>query len=176
MDRIVEQRYPMPQFVPLSQIVNNWTNVPDRAYPEQVKINEKLPFVLRGSDGKAIGSSIASPGTLVKPVSLRGSTLVVASLANQSMRSEISVEKTDFKQQVEKRYNDFILNMTNRVRQQREKAKVALLAKPETLAALTGGSAASFGPTDDPRLVPVKASLSKGEVKAFNLDEAVGFR
>ena len=176
IDRIVEQRYPLPQFVPLGQIVNNWTNVPARAFPDQIAIKERVPFVLRGPGGKAIGSSLAAPGTLVKPVSLNGQTLVIASLANPNMRTEISVEKTDFKQKVEGRYNDFILAMTNRVRSQREKAKQALLAKPETLAALTGGTEASFGANDDPRLVPVKASLSKGDTKAFTLEEAVGFR
>ncbi|MBL9152446.1 MAG: hypothetical protein JNK37_08180 [Verrucomicrobiales bacterium] len=178
IDRLVEQRYPLPQFVPLSQIVNNWTSVPQRAFPDQIAIQQNVPFVLRGPDGRPIGSSVAVPGTLVKPVSLNGQTLIIASLANPAMRSEIALDQTDFKQRVETRYNDFIVSMTNRIRNQRERAKQALLAKPEALAALQGAGAGggSFGSADDPRLAPVKASLSNQGVMSFTLEEATGFR
>ncbi|MCB1065478.1 MAG: hypothetical protein KDN20_21495 [Verrucomicrobiae bacterium] len=177
IDRIVGERYPMPQIIPLSQIVGNWSNIPQRAFPDQVEIQDRVPFSLRDSSGKVIGASVAAPGTLVKPIRLQGSTLIVASMANNSMQSEIAVDKTDLKKQIEKRYNDFVLNMTNRIRQQREKAKQALLAKPETLAALTGGSGGgTFDESGDPRFAPVKASLASGMIKAFNLEEAVGFR
>ena len=175
VDRIVAERYPIPEFVPLSQIVDNWNNIPPRAFPEEVAIQERVPFSLRDSSGKVIGASVAVPGTLVKPVRLQGQTLIIASLANQSMQSEIAVGQTDLKEKIEKRYNDFVLNMTNRVREQREKAKQALLAKPEALAALKQGGG-SFDESGDPRFAPVKASLASGAVKAFDLDEAVGFR
>ncbi len=176
IDRIVAERYPIPEFVPLSQIVDNWNNIPARAFPEEVAIQDRIPFSLRDSSGKVIGASVAVPGTLVKPVRLQGQTLIVASLANASMRSEIAVDKTDLKKRIQERYNSFVLNMTNRIRQQREKAKQALLAKPDALAELTGESAGSFDESGDPRFAPVKASLAGGAVKAFNLEEAVGFR
>lgn len=176
VDRIVAERYPMPEFVPLIQIVGNWATIPERAFPEEVEIRDRVPFSLRDSGGKVIGASVAVPGTLVKPLRLEGQTLKVASLANNSMRSEIEVSKTDLKERIEKRYNDFIVNMTNRVRDQREKAKRALLAKPETLAALTGGTAVTFDESGDPRFAPVKASLAANAVKAFTLQEAEAFR
>ncbi|MCB1230335.1 MAG: hypothetical protein KDN19_08720 [Verrucomicrobiae bacterium] len=174
IDQLVAERYPIPEFVPLVQIVGNWQNIPQRAFPEQVAIQDKVPFSLRDSSGKVIGASVAVPGTLVKPVRLNGDTLLVASLANESMRSEISVEKTDLKERIQKRYNDFVLNMTNRIREQREKAKQALLAKPEALAALKGGG--SFDQSGDARFAPVKASIANGDIKAFDPDEAMGFR
>lgn len=176
IDRIVAERYPIPEFIPLVQIVDNWNNIPARAFPEEVAINEKVPFSLRNSSGNVIGASVAVPGTLVKPVRLQGQTLVIASLANQSMRSEISVDKTDLKDRIQKRYNDFVLKTTNQIRQTRAKAKQALLAKPETLAAITGAAANQFDESGDPRFAPVKASIALGAVKAFNADEAVGFR
>lgn len=175
VDRIVAERYPMPTFVPLVQIVGNWATIPERAFPAEVEIRDRVPFSLRDSSGKVIGASVAVPGTLVKPLRLDGETLQVASLANSSMRSEIDVSKTDLRERIERRYNDFIVNMTKQVRDQRERAKRALLARPETLAAITGGAAA-FDESGDPRFAPVKASLAANAVKAFSLQEAVAFR
>lgn len=166
----------MPQFVPLAQIVNQWNQVPARAFPDQVAILEGLPIVLRDPAGNKIGESVSPPGTLMKPVSLNGQVLTVSSIANPSIRNEIAIDKTDFKARVQKRYDDFIAQMNGRILTQREKAKQALLAKPEALAALTGGPAISLGPNDDPRIAPVKTSLAQGKLTAFTLEEAVGFR
>ena len=178
IDLLVEERYPIPEFVPLTQITDNWNNIPARAMPKQVTINVRVPFSLRDSSGRTIGSSIATPGTLVKPVRVQGSNLVVANLANPAMQSQVPLKETDLKTQIEKRYNDFVFDYTNRIRQQRERAKQALLAKPETLAAIKKerSSGGNFDSADDPRFAPVKASLAKGDVSGFNLDEATGFR
>lgn len=178
IDLIVEERYPMPEFIPLTTIVDNWNNIPERAMPAEVSIQDQVPFQLRDAGGKVIGASVAPPGTLVKPVRVQGSTLTVASLANASMQSQVALDKTDLKSRIEKRYNEFILGYSNRIKEQREKAKKALLAKPETLAAIkeSQGGGGNFDKTEDPRFGVVKASIAKGDVTGFELGEAVGFR
>ena len=178
IDLIVEERYPMPEFIPLTTIVDNWNNIPERAMPAEVTIQDQVPFQLRGAGGNVIGASVAPPGTLVKPVRVQGSNLIVASLANASMQSQVALDKTDLKTRIEKRYNDFILGYSNRIKEQREKAKQALLAKPETLAAIkeSRGGGGKFDQAEDPRFAAVKASIAKGDVSGFELGEAVGFR
>ena len=178
IDLLVEERYPIPEFVPLTQITDNWNNIPARAMPEQVTINVRVPFSIRDSSGKAIGSSIATPGTLVKPVRVQGSNLLVANLANPAMQSQVPLNQTDLKAQIEKRYNAFVFDYTNQIRQKRERAKQALMAKPETLAAIKKdrSSGGKFDAADDPRFAPVKASITKGDVSGFNIDEATAFR
>ena len=174
IDRVVAEMYPMPKILPLMEIVDNWKNVPQRAYPEKVMIKDRIGFSLRGSDGRVIGSSVVAEGNLVAPVRLDGQTLIVANLASPGMKSQIDVEKTNFKELIQKRYADFSVTMTQRIYALREKAKKNLQAKPEQLAALQNGTA--WKDDGDPRFGPVKASLAAGDVKAFNLEEAVGFR
>jgi hypothetical protein len=175
IDLLVEKQYPMPQVQPLLQIVNNWTGVPPRAYPAKVVTKDIIGFSLLGPNGQPIGSSNVAAGNEVKPDRLDGTTLYVSNLANPTMTRKIEVDKTDFKEQIEKRYNDYIALQQKRILEMREMEKKRLTEKPDQLAALKAGKSAWEG-EGDPRFGPVKASLAAGEVTAFNLDEAVGFR
>ncbi len=173
IDLLVEKKYPMPQILPLTQIVQNWKVVPPNAYPAQVVSNENLAFELV-VNGQAIGSSNTAPGTEVKPVRLIGDQLTVASLANQTMSTQVHVDKTDFKQRIQKRYNDFVAFTQKRIGDKRAKAKAALEARPDRMASLQGGG--EVGAIGDPRFAPVKASLAKGEVPTVKLEEAKSYR
>lgn len=175
IDLLVEKQYPMPQLQPLMVIVDNWNNVPSRAYPEKVITKDVIGFTLMGPNGKPIGSSNVAAGNEVKPVRLAGSTLHVANLANPGMKSQIAVDKTDFKEQIERRYSDFNGNIQKRILAMRASAKKRLLEEPDQVASLKAGGSV-YEDDGDPRFHPVKASLAAGEVTAFNLDEAVGFR
>lgn len=179
IDKLVEERYPAPEILPLTQIVDNWQNVPLRAYPDQVALQDNLSFQLKGPGGEVIGASVAAPGTLVKPVRLDGDTLTVESLANATMRNQIPVDKTDFKQRIQSRYDEFVRKTHDRIQRQREMARTMLLAKAAEDPGAVSVAAGSNAPADDsndPRFEPVKASLAAGEVKAANLDEAVAYR
>jgi hypothetical protein len=173
IDLLLERKYPVPQILPLMQIVDNWNNVPPNAYPQQVALTEKASFTLKGPNGEEIGSTNMAPGTMVQPARLDGTTLTIVSLANRAMRTQVEVDATDFKQRIEQTYHNFIERKTAYVETQREKARKVLMAKPEAVAA---ASNATWDSADDPRFAPVKASLSANDIRTVKPEEATGFR
>lgn len=177
LDAALELKYPMPEIIPLLTIVDQWRNVPANAYPPEVTATETIPFQLV-INGQAVGSSNVAPGTPLKPMRLAGDQLTVASLANPAMNTQIPVEKTDFKQRIEARYNQFVEAKTKDVEAKRARARQIVAADPSKLAALTGKGAAPATPagdSEDPRFAPVKASLTAGEAASVTLEEATSF-
>ena len=166
----------MPEILPLLTIVDQWRRVPFNAYPPEVTATETIPFQLV-INGQAVGSSNVAPGTPLKPMRLEGDLLTVASLANPSMNTQIPVAKTDFKQRIEARYNEFVGAKTKEVEAKRIRARQIVAADPSKLAALTGkaATAAPVGDSGDPRFAPVKSSLTSGEAAGVTLEEATSF-
>lgn len=174
IDVFLEERYPMPQILPLVAIVNNWTAVPERAYPPQVVSSEPIAFDLI-VDGQKIGSSNVTPGTPLKPVKLVGDQLTIGNAANPGMSKVVPVDTTDFKQQITQRYNEFVAMKKNEIEAARSRARKALEADPTLLAKLTGEAPAEPGSSSDPQFGPVKASLSAGDVASVKLEEATSY-
>jgi len=173
-DALIAKRYPMPNIKPLIEIVDNWNRVPLKAYPKKVTIRQEVAFQLV-VDGQAVGASVAEPGTLVAPLKLDGEILKVASLANGSMKSQLPVDQTDFKNQIQKRYDDFVVKIRNQVSSNRAKAKKKLEDHPELVMKFSSVEQ-GWDNQNDPRFEAVKASLAKGDVKAVQLNEAKQFR
>jgi hypothetical protein len=173
IDQLLERKYPLPQVLPLMQIVDNWNHVPDNAFPTEVALVEKVSFTLNGPDGQPIGASVAVPGTLVQPARLDNPTLTIVSLANRAMRTQVDVDATDFKSRIQQRYDTFIGNATARVTTQRDKARKVLIARPEAVAA---AASTSWDSADDPRFTPVKASLAANDLHSAKAEEATAFR
>ncbi len=173
IDLIVEKAYPMPMILSLNEITKNWSAVPQNAYPKEVLASEPVPFTLM-INGVAAGATKVPPGTPLKPLLLVNDQLTVASLVNPSMTSVIPVEKTNFKQTIESRYNTFVTNKKAQIETVRTKARAALLAQPDRLASLrnTGPGDSS----DDPRFGAVKASIQRGEAHPASLEEATSFK
>jgi len=173
IDQFLEERYPMPDIPTLEEIVGNWRAVPQRAYPDSVVSSESIAYDLV-VDGQKIGSSTVAPGTPLKPLRLEGEVLVVSGPV-QPVR--VSVDKTDFKQRIQKRYDDFVDATEKRVSEQRTRAKRVLEENPDRLAALLDPPKQDRPAvaTGDPRFGPVKQSLANGGVDSARLEEAQSF-
>jgi len=177
LEQLLEARYPMPQILPLLTIVDQWRNVPPNAFPAEIAAKETIAFELV-INGQVAGSSNVAPGTPLKPVRLAGDQIVVASLANPTMSTQLPIEKTDFRERIEARYNQFVAAKKADVEAKRDRARKLVEADPARLALLTGKAAAP-APTDssdDPRFAAVKESLRQGEAASVTLEEATAFR
>ncbi len=176
LELLLEAKYPMPEIPPLTAIVDEWRNVPPKAYPAEVTAKEAVAFQLV-VNGQAVGSSNVAPGTPLKPVRLVGGRLFVASPADPSMSAEIAVDQTDFKERIEARYRQFVETKRQEVETKRARARQILAADPAKLDLLVGKAAPSVGNDDggDPRVAPVKASLKAGEVASATFEEARSF-
>ncbi|MDP4938109.1 MAG: hypothetical protein NWR21_02230 [Verrucomicrobiales bacterium] len=177
LEQLLEDRYPMPQILPLLTIVDQWRNVPPNAFPAEVAAKETIAFDLV-INGQVAGSSKVAPGTPLKPVRLAGDQIVVASLANPTMSTQLPIEKTDFRERIEARYNQFVAAKKAEVQAKRDRARKLVEADPARLALLTGKAAApaASDSKDDPRFTPVKESLRRGEAASVTMEEATAFR
>ncbi len=174
LEQFLEKRYPMPEILALETIVDGWRNVPPNAYPKAVTSTETIAFDLV-VNGQTIGSSNLSPGTELKPVRLVGNQLTITSLANPAMNEVLPVEKTDFKQRITARYNEFVAYKKDEVEKKRSTARAALTKNPERLAVLLGKAPPKVDSSGDPRIGPVKVSLRNGEASSVTLEEAKSF-
>ena len=174
LEQFLEKRYPMPEILALETIVDGWRNVPPNAYPKVITSTETIPFDLI-VNGQKIGSSNLAPGTELKPVRLVGNQLTITSLANPALNEVLPVEKTDFKQRITARYNEFVAYKKDEVEKKRATAQAALEKNPERLAVLLGKAPAKTDSSGDPRIGPVKASLRNGEASSVTLEEAKSF-
>ncbi len=177
LEQLLEARYPMPQILPLLTIVDQWRSVPQNAFPAEVTAKETIAFELV-INGQVAGSSNVSPGTPLKPVRLAGDQIVVASLADPTMSTQLALDKTDFRERIEARYAQFVAAKTADVVAKRDRARKLIEADPARLALLTGEAAApaAAGSKDDPRFAAVKESLRQGEAASVTLEEALAFR
>ena len=176
LEQLLEARYPMPQILPLLTIVDQWRNVPMSAFPAEITTKETIAFQLV-INGQVAGSSNVAPGTPLKPVRLAGDQIVVASLANPTMSTQLALDKTDFRERIEARYNQFVAAKTADVQTKRDRARKLIEADPARLALLTGKAAAPVvaDSKDDPRFAAVKESLRQGEAASVTLEEATSF-
>ena len=176
LDLLLEEKYPMPDVIPLLEIVSNWTNVPKRAYPAEVFAKETVAFQLV-VNGQAIGSSNVAPGTPLTPISFQNGQIQVGNKANSGMSTMLPVEKTDFKERIEKRYNDYVEKAKTRIATQRARVKEVVQKDPAKLAALKGEAppATAANDSNDPRFSAVKTSLRNGEAASVTLEEATSF-
>lgn len=175
LDLLLEEKYPMPDIRPLAEIVDNWTNVPERAYPSEVTAKETIAFELV-VNGQAIGSSNVAPGTPLTPIRYANGQIQVGNKANPGMNTVLPVEKTDFKERIQARYDEFVAKAQSSVAARREQIRKIVEADPTKLAMLKGESApAETSDSGDPRFAGVKASLRNGEVASVKLDEATSF-
>ena len=165
----------MPEIIPLMEIVDGWRNVPPRAFPPEVVANETVAFQLV-VNGQAIGSSNVAPGTPLKAQSLSGDQLLIANAANPGMSTTIAVDKTDFKQRSTARYDAYVEKVEGEVMAKRARVKEVIESDPTKLAALTGEAPqAEKVDVGDPKMAPVKASLTAGDVASVKLEEATSF-
>jgi len=176
IDLLLEKRYPMPEIKPLMEIVNNWANVPPNAFPPQVFCFEPVAFELV-VNGQVLGSSNVAPGTPLKPVGLVGDQLRIANVSNPNQSKQVHVDKTDFKQRIIKRYDDFVKMKTSEIEETRAKVKQVVENDPAKLALLKGEKppAVAASSANDPRFGPVKQSLMNGDVASVKPEETQSF-
>ena len=170
LEKKVAALYPAPQIKPLEEIVDHWNNVPQRAFPKGVTVSQPIEFQLL-HEGQVIGGKTVPAGAHVVPVSLDGTTLVVAPDIGTSMRAQVPVDSTNFKDLIHARYMDFVQRQNARVTVARS-AELDRLMKAEAYES----ALADFNDGKDARFDPVKASLKNGEAGTFELDFATEYR
>jgi len=166
----IEKRYPFPEIPPLLEYVDNWNNVPQRAFPKLVSIKQPVDFEMK-QGGQVVARGKMPAGSKMAPVRLQGDQLVLSGGGASPISVTVPVEETDFKELIESRYNAFVESQNAEVLAQRQAERdrrLGAIVHEESLTDWNDGS--------DPRFDPVKASLQKGEVGIYSLSDASKWR
>ncbi len=168
-DRKAEEKYPMPNFKPLLEIVGNWNSVPKRAFPRAITVNVEAEYQIKSSDGRVIGSSKAAPGHKAVPLMHRPGKLQITDRPGGTALSVVNVDDTDFKAQIQNLYDTKVAEARERILKARRVYAKFLASKPSDAPAT---AAASEG---DPRFQPVRDFLAAGKLESGILEEAKEF-
>ena len=99
----IEEKYPMPEFQPIEQLVGNWRQIPPSAFPRKVTLKAKAKYIFAGG----AGSSTAPAGAKTFAISLSGEKLVITPNTQSKVRGTISIDDTDYKEILGEEYEKY---------------------------------------------------------------------
>ena len=99
----IEEKYPMPEFQPIEELVGNWRQIPPSAFPRKVTLKAKAKYIFAGG----AGSSTAPAGAKTFAISLSGEKLVITPNTQSKVRGTISIDDTDYKEILEEEYEKY---------------------------------------------------------------------
>ena len=99
----IEEKYPMPEFQPIEQLVGNWKQIPPSAFPRKVTLKAKAKYIFAGG----AGSSTAPAGANTFAISLSGENLVITPNTQSKVRGTISIDDTDYKEILGEEYEKY---------------------------------------------------------------------
>ena len=99
----IEEKYPMPEFQPIEQLVGNWKQIPPSAFPRKVTLKAKAKYIFAGG----AGSSTAPAGAKTFAISLSGEKLVITPNTQSNVRGTISIDDTDYKEILGEEYEKY---------------------------------------------------------------------
>ena len=168
---ILNKRYPTQEFPAFDELLASWGKIPETAFPDRVRLAERQ--VIRNIEGaNLLGISVIAAGGEAKPVRLEGSQLTVASLADESMQTEVSVSQTDFNSRIEERYQEFCQAAQDRLNAMRSRAAAMLPKLNDRERRLADGA---WHDSNDPAFEKLKANIITGASGAAALEEAKHF-
>ena len=99
----IEEKYPMPEFQPIEELVGNWRQIPPSAFPRKVTLKAKAKYIFAGG----AGSSTAPAGAKTFAISLSGENLVITPNTQSKVRGTISIDDTDYKEILGEEYEKY---------------------------------------------------------------------
>ena len=99
----IEEKYPMPEFQPIEELVGNWRQIPPSAFPRKVTLKAKAKYIFAGG----AGSSTAPAGANTFAISLSGENLVITPNTQSNVRGTISIDDTDYKEILGEEYEKY---------------------------------------------------------------------
>ena len=99
----IEEKYPMPEFQPIEQLVGNWKQIPPSAFPRKVTLKAKAKYIFAGG----AGSSTAPAGARTFAISLSGEKLVITPNTQSKVRGTISIDDTNYKEILGEEYEKY---------------------------------------------------------------------
>ncbi len=197
IDPDIVEKFPLPKFKTLEELVGNWQNIPPSAFPRAVTVKTPVDIVIAGGAGK---TSLPA-GSLATAVSITGDKLTVLKhipapdgslIVNANApKGSVPIDETDFKQVLGDIYDAWKKRKTNQVLAERKNAmrerEDGMLASNDTSVAPTE-STGTVRRVPDPKTIDPKVgprpeqeasgkvsvmitSINDGDVNEIKVDE-----
>ena len=124
----IEEKYPIPDFKPIEELVGNWKKIPASAFPRQVTLKAKAKYIFAGG----AGSSTAPAGGNTFAISLSGDKLVITPNKQSNVRGTISINDTNYKEILGDEYEKYKQRKKREIYAQRERARTIAATEVET--------------------------------------------
>lgn len=170
IDKLMESKHPLPVIRPLLEIVGNWQAVPQKAFPTLVTLKAPVDFEVK-SGTLVVARGVMPAGSSVAPLHLDNGILQVSPTLGSPIRTYVPVDRTDFKERIQRRYDEFVSSSQAGVLARRA-AEKGMIAQGRALDL----QLSKYGSGDDPRFDPMKASIRRGEAGAFQIETADRWR
>ena len=174
IDDAVMALYPDPVIPPLTEMVNDWNFIPERAFPRKLVLQEAVSIDLV-RDGKVIGQRGLAPGSAIIAKAYSEMRVKISPEGSALMETVVPIDSTNLKESIQKGYDAFVEDTHKRVAAQREAEKKRMAnmkagadERERLLAGWTDGSDKVFD--------PMKVSLGSGGLKDHRVEDAVRWR
>ena len=124
----IEEKYPIPDFKPIEELVGNWKKIPASAFPRQVTLKAKAKYIFAGG----AGSSTAPAGGKTFAISFSGDKLVITPNKQSNVRGTISINDTNYKEILGDEYEKYKQRKKRQIYAQRERARTIAATEVET--------------------------------------------
>ena len=124
----IEEKYPIPDFKPIEELVGNWKKIPASAFPRQVTLKAKAKYIFAGG----AGSSTAPAGGKTFAISFSGDKLVITPNKQSNVRGTISIDDTNYKEILGDEYEKYKQRKKREIYAQRERARSIAATEVET--------------------------------------------
>ncbi|MFP6872726.1 MAG: hypothetical protein VCA55_04380 [Verrucomicrobiales bacterium] len=184
-------KYPMPDFKPLVEYVDNWQKVPASAFPREITLKTKATFII----GDNVGSTTRQAGSKNTALSIINGQLVITPHKSSILRAHVVIDDTNYKEVLNGEYEKFKERKRKKIRAQRERARAIAASESREIIPQTNTPSTSVTVATASRLpksvlneyenkigkIPVKdakgrvalmvQSIRQGDVSEINLNE-----
>ena len=158
-------KYPMPDFKPLEEYVDNWQKVPASAFPREVTLKRKATFII----GDNVGSTTRQAGSKNTALSIINGQLVITPHKSSILRANVAIEDTNYKEVLNGEYEKFKERKRKKIRAQRERARAIAASESREIIPQTSTPSASVTVATASRLP--KSVLNEYENKIGKMPE-----
>ena len=116
VDLLLEKTFPIPSYKPLEELVQNWSDVPERAFPTEISVHIALEY----QSQKGVSSKTMESDHLARPVSFLQGEIEVVTLDSPALTAKVSMADTDFKRRVIALYEEKKEEKISKILAQRE--------------------------------------------------------
>ncbi len=128
IDRILAEKFPLPQNVPLHELVDDYTQLPSRFIPKEIMVNIPLEYTPKDQAAPEKKQNLQA-NHLAKVVKISATEIIISPTAQSGLESRVAIKNTDFKTRIEKLYDLLMKDAHQQVYKKRQAMRPKIAAE-----------------------------------------------